>query len=74
MKNHPRFCVWFKSFYDTLRFMYLRLVWEDPPCIQRLEQELKENYVKQAEIERAKYKVSLQETEERALCVAWFHD
>ena len=54
--------------------MYLRLVREDPPCIQRLEQELEVNYVKQAEIERTKYQASLKETEERALRVAWFDE
>ena len=26
MKANPRFCSWFKSYYDTLRFMYIRLV------------------------------------------------
>ena len=74
MKNNPKFCSWFKSYYDTLRFMYIRLVREDPPCIQRLEHELEENYVRQAKIERTKYQVSLKETEERALRVAWFDE
>ena len=35
---------------------------------------MEENYVRQAEIERIKYQVSLKETEERALRVAWFDE
>ena len=40
MKSNERFEGWFKSYYDLLRFLYKRLIRDQAPHIQSLENEL----------------------------------
>ena len=44
MYHNLEFQVWFKSYYDTLRLMFKRLIEDDLPFIPDLEDELKTNF------------------------------
>ena len=74
MQKNSIFLGWFKSYYDTLRLMYKRLVELDLPFIPELEDEFRNNFTNQAKIERVKYEESVVITEDRREQVRWFND
>ena len=74
LKSNERFAGWFKSYYDSLPFLYKRLIRDEAPCILSLENELEGTYRRQATIEREKFAEIKLEYEERAKRVAWFDD
>ena len=74
MQDCQEFRGWFKSCYDTLRLMFKRLVQLDLPFIPELEDELRESFLDQVRIERAKFEETLVLVEERRERVKWLED
>ena len=74
MQSNPEFLGWFKSYYDTLRLMYKRLVELDLPFIPELEEDLSKSLREQAKVERVKYEESVIVTADRPERVRWMED
>ena len=74
MYHNLEFQGWFKSYYDTLRLMFKRLIEDNLPFIPDLEDELKTNFELQATVEKSKLEEILVEAEERRERVIWIND
>ena len=74
MQSNPEFLRWFKSYYDTLRLMYKRLVELDLPFIPELEEDLSKSFREQAKTERVKYEEAVIVAADRRERVRWMED
>ena len=74
MQGNDEFRGWFKSYYDSLRLMFKRLVQADLPFIPELESELRRNFLDQVQTEKNKFEESLIVVEERRERVEWLND
>ena len=64
IQENEVFCGWFKSYYNSLRCMFKRLVQDNLPFIPELEDELKRNFIDQVQVEKNKFEESLIVVEE----------
>ena len=74
MKSNLSFRGWFKSYYDCLRLMFRRVLFDHAPKVEEIEREFEGNFWKQDEVEVKKCELLSLELKERCARVDWLND